>query len=177
MCCVCGKPVKKKKSWGAFKNVAGKVMTCDSNKEMTVFLSPGFGKGSLAAMCGISLECCILHPVLRNTVGKAPRVWLIKIATTCLSVYLSDGRNHEYTHSNSDLNLQPGHLFSTALRMLWSKKITAERSKAPSVYVGRENEFWSTQPRFDHEGWLHSNICYNAWSWNVDRVKQPKMGA
>lgn len=111
----------KKKSWGAFKNVAGKVMTCDSNKEMTVFLSPGFGKGSLAAMCGISLECCILRPVLGNTVGKAPRVWLIKIATTCLSVYLSDVRNHVYTHGNSDLNLQPGHLFSTALRTLWGK--------------------------------------------------------
>lgn len=76
----------KKKSWETFKNVAGKVMTCDSNKEITVFLSPGFGKGSLAAMCGISLECFILHPVLGNTVGKAPRVWLIKIATTCLSV-------------------------------------------------------------------------------------------
>lgn len=101
---VCGQQVQKN-CWRAFKNVAGKVLTCNSYKEITVFLSHAFGKGSLDAMCGISLECCILLSVLVNTMGKAPSVWLIKIATTCLSVYLSDGRNHMYTHNNSGLNL------------------------------------------------------------------------
>lgn len=103
-------------------------------RKLQFSLSHVFGKRTVDGIC---LECCILCTShLGNTIDKAPRVRIIKIVTTHLSLYSSDGRNPLLAHNNSDCHLYPDHLHSIELVELRGK-VTAEKSKAPPFMLER----------------------------------------